>query len=247
MNCANCFWMTLFRHTTTSGIVFATVLLSLLLPIAKASSALLFVPAPGKRTKITRLDTRRNSSPGDPEWTASSVGDYVKGVHGGKYQFGVAGFNHAPHVEIRDDDDDTAMNATMLPRWATRLGTDCAQRRRAAVDRLVPPCTVIVQNQERTWEPFHVKIVRVLDDDSVVEVQAEEGGRFTVWPVRGKLAPKGGALNPYKPTEPYLDSAQVHVLVRADDDRSNYYSYECEYFLVIGTEEEQWFYRLSVR
>jgi hypothetical protein len=167
----------------------------------------------------------------------SSVGDYVKGVHGGKYQFSAAGLNSAGQefaasgygsgpIELEDDND--------VPRWAQHMGTNAEDLQRTGSEVLTLPASVSVQNQERTWEPFFVKVMLAQQNGTAVDVSEA----FSITPARGKLAPLGGAQNPYNPHEPYLDSVTIQV------DRTTPGLWDVCY-LAVGTEEEKWFYQLK--
>jgi hypothetical protein len=177
---------------------------------------------------------------------SASVGDYVKGVHGGKYQFSAAGINAegqdfaaSGYASSPVEDEDMMRSDHKLPRWAQRLGTNVQElEQRALLLGIFPPTSVTIQNQERTWEPFYVKIMRVVDGTSAVDILSS-GGPFRTAPTRGKLAPLGGAHNPYKPQDPYRDAETIQISV---DD--GYAGDSSSYFLVIGTEEEQWVFRI---
>lgn len=169
----------------------------------------------------------------------ASVGDYVKGVHGGKYQFTDAGINiagqdfaalgysAAPPLEEHNEE---------RPNWAARMGTDPAELQQKASEEITVPAQIVIRNQERTWEPFFVKVQQIDAEGNVREVTNE----FEFTPCRGKLAPRGGATNPYDPSNPFLDNAKIEIR-----PLSSVASVESTgMFLVVGTEEEKWFYRL---
>jgi len=202
--------------------------------------------------------------------TAASVGDYVKGVHGEKYNFGVPGGPSAAAQEFtqalysssssvaeeeQDSDDDEPM-----PRWAQNMGattTSAGAAVRGDEDirgtlvlgrgREEEEATIVtITNRERTWEPFYAKLVVPDDNDWERIVRIE--------PRKGTLAPRGGSANVCDPNRPYSDSATIRVSLRKDEEEesiklSSNDDDEQERFLLlaIGTEEEKWYYRVLIR
>lgn len=78
---------------------------------------------------IHNRPTRLYSSPNDPN--LKSVADYVKQVHGGKYQFNDAGissigqeFAETGYASSAKEEDTEATLLAEIPRWANRMGTE---------------------------------------------------------------------------------------------------------------------------
>jgi hypothetical protein len=171
----------------------------------------------------------------------ASVGDYVKGVHGGKYQFEDASaisfegqqfteslYSSGPMEEDEPDEEEP------MPKWAERLGNSVTDDMCSDTIRLSPnrdPVQVKITNQERTWEPFYAKVV---GDDMITS-------RIKVSPLHGKLAPLNGADNPYDPQNPYSDSTIINVSCS-----QAIHTAQEECYLAVGTEEEKWYYKLII-
>jgi len=199
----------------------------------------------------------RDYSNDDLNLSGLSVGDYVKGVHGGKYQFDAAGLNTAGlefaangYVSAPIDNDDSVMDRSHgLPKWAQRLGTNVAEMELLEEAVFLASSTttsIIIQNQERTWEPFYVKIMHVVNNgetSTASVIDATDSGPFVVAPRRGKLAPRSGSPNPYQPDQPYLDAVTIQISMKQPQSVINQTD---RYVLVAGTEEEKWYYRIDV-
>lgn len=172
-----------------------------------------------------------------------SIGEVVGGLHGGKYQFqGVGGggseyalsgptTNGGNHHDSREQQE--------LPKWALSVKPSenasilevpsNANRKNG----MIRSASVTIANDERTWEPFHARIVCTNDANNDL---------FTARPSSGDLAPRGGASNACDESQPYSDSATINVIHNEKEQSID----GAEYWLVVGTEEEQWSYRLRL-
>jgi len=132
------------------------------------------------------------------------------------------------------------------------------------MDGMVYAASIEIRNQERTWEKFHAKLMASSSSDDgnggggFVEVDATAIG-LAVTPQSGFLAPRGGASNACDESQPYSDAAVLRVTQRgpeapgtsasaatsssssSSDDNNN-----VDLWLVVGTEEEQWTYKLDL-
>ena len=167
--------------------------------------------------------------------TRRSIGTVVQGLHGSKYQFGSAGINYegqqfaemgySSGLIEQDNYDDEPM-----PNWALKL-----QQSVPDVELNCPQlafdshgvATVQVHNQERSWEKYYSFIVG--DEDALSSI--------TVEPRVGMLAPRGGVND-------FSDQAQLKLTVKATDKQPFPCNGKC--WLLVGTEEESWFYKLNV-
>jgi len=195
------------------------------------------------------FETGRENDEGGSTIPPSTVGDYVKGVHGGKYQFEAPGMGmssagmefaealYSSSGGLEEETDDGADE--VLPRWAYNMGSsgvtdeDCLDT--LMLPRSGEPLTVRITNQERTWEAFHVNVVG--GDGSLLPSE----GFVQFAPAKGKLAPRGGASNLCDPNRPYSDSATIQIRF-SPGARDRALPLEC--FLLIATEEEKWYYKL---
>jgi len=180
------------------------------------------------------------------------IGDYVKGVHGGKYQFedfaqlngglSYTGNEFAQRLytsstsecETRNIDKIDSMEK--LPRWAQRLRDADIDEFGSSFDGEIQiGDSVQIKNEERTWETFYAF---VLSSSS----SSDETLPLTVYPETGSLAPRGGAANVCDENKPYLDSASLTVVEtgwnEVNDFRNEFM------WLIIGTEETSWKYRI---
>lgn len=168
-----------------------------------------------------------------------AVGDYVQGVHGGKYQFddssGGASFqgqqfaeNGYGSNEIVDDGIEEFL--ANKPNWARRmeLPVDDPNECNEAIpklDLMDGKGTVIIHNDERSWEYFYAVIMS--DRDIALP--------FVVEPIAGMLAPRGG-------TESHSDRRDI--MVSFISDATPLESDGCQFWLVAGTESETWRYEI---
>jgi len=125
---------------------------------------------------------------------------------------------------------------------------------------MIRTTTVSIKNEERTWEKYYAKIMPrvvvrgVLTDEPSTSMSAspliQEDIPFRVTPKLGYLAPRGGASNACDASKPYSDSVTLYiyhkesvsidmVVLDADNDTV------VEWWLVAGTEEEKWYYKLK--
>ncbi|CAJ1958750.1 unnamed protein product [Cylindrotheca closterium] len=184
----------------------------------------------------------------------NSVGDYVKQVHGGKYQFGDAGINSIGQEfaetgygsEAPKEDVESSLLAE-IPRWANRMGTERGIESKlcGTISLSSSPVSISIVNEERTWEPFYVKVLITAAN----EPQTDASGSFddthplSIHPRAGTLAPRGGAVNLCDPNKPYSDAATITV--DASGDLSLLLSEEHALYVLIGTEEEKWYYQIE--
>ena len=150
-----------------------------------------------------------------------SIGDVVKNLHGGKYRFedpGIScvGQEFAESLYSSGPDADDLEEDVPRPQWADAM---VAFQPPTAI---VPVGTVVIQNQEPTWERFYTKLVRT---DSAAEDSATTGiCPLTVNPSQGQLAPRGGSGG---------RSDSVVLTVEGDSSHGSW-------SLLVGTEEEKW-------
>lgn len=188
-----------------------------------------------------------------------SVGDYVGGIHGGKYQFdtwysGTTNVNVPPWVDsgtTRGSGSSRKILAKVadsaIPSWATRVvdvespaalrGTISLGEHNVGVSQGV---AVTIKNDEISWEPFFATF-------EILEQRTSESNGITTWvgvtPESGSLAPRGGANNACDGTRPYSDSC--HFTVYWKDDCPNVAGNEVMY-LVVRTETEHCSWRIDI-
>ena len=203
--------------------------------MALSTSVQAFVSKTGFSQRLQSRLFEQEDEEGEPIPTCRSIGNVVQGLHGSKYQFGSAGINYEGQqfaemgyssdlIEQDNYDDDP------MPNWALKLqqsvpndNLNCPQ---LALDSH-GMATVQVQNQERSWEKYYSFIVG--DDDALSSI--------TVEPRVGMLAPRGGVND-------FSDQAQLKLTVKATDNQPLAGNGNC--WLLVGTEEESWFYKLKV-
>lgn len=114
---------------------------------------------------------------------------------------------------------------------------------------------VRVTNSYKTWEPFVAAVLPFpagADDAASSDAAMALGlaAAFSVDPMRGTLAPRGGANNACDPAKPYSDSATVGLLWDGEADAAMQGATPAAttggVALVVKTEEEQWTYRLLI-
>jgi hypothetical protein len=197
---------------------------------------------------------------------SSSVGDYVQGVHGGKYQFEdaggatFAGRQFAESLYSSDPDEGVMFNGEMedidsIPSWAERMGSsaklgtlDPLQKYPVlVVSSSSSPGTITITNDERSWEHYYCKLVQVTSDGTIVDDsvvwchQQPADCAVTVSPAKGHLAPRGGSSNLCDPRKPYSDSAQIQIQLKSSEITTGNH-----HLLLIGTEAETWPYWIQV-
>jgi hypothetical protein len=190
------------------------------------------------------------------EYNHKSIGDLVNNLHGGKYQFQdslLAGstrigqefadslYSSSECIEDKEDEE--------MPNWALRLMNPSIHINRPIVETLVfsqiaPEHTIIIKNDERSWERFYVFLLPQLND--MKDVQNTSNGivpfhPFATNPTSGVLAPRGGASNACDANAPYSDSSAIN-LKWIDGRRS-----VNDHLLVAATEAEVWRYLLQIK
>jgi hypothetical protein len=195
----------------------------------------------------------------------SSVGNYVQGVHGGKYQFEdaggatFAGRQFAESLYSSDPNEGVVCNGLMedndpIPAWALRMGSatklgtlDPLQKYPVLFVSSCQAATITITNDERSWEHYFCKLVQVtlggtiLDDLAVWPHQQPADCVVAVSPTKGHLAPRGGSSNLCDPNNPYSDSAQIQIQLANSVLTKGHH-----HLLLIGTEAETWPYWIQV-
>jgi hypothetical protein len=109
------------------------------------------------------------------------------------------------------------------------------------------PATITITNDERSWEHYYCKLVKVTSagtivDDSAVWCHHQPADCVvTVSPAKGHLAPRGGSSNLCDPSNPYSDSAQIQIQLVSSEITTGHH-----HLLLIGTEAEAWPYWIQV-
>ena len=188
----------------------------------------------------------------DEEELERDIGDYVKGVHGGKYQFedfaqlngglSYTGNEFAQSLYTSSTSECETRNIGKidskeeLPRWAQRLrDADINEFGSSCDGEIQIGVSVQIKNEERTWETFYAFVLSS-------SLSPDEKSPLTVYPETGSLAPRGGAANVCDENKPYLDSASLTV-VETGRNEINEFRNDCMW-LIIGTEEATWKYRI---
>ena len=173
-----------------------------------------------------------------------SISDYMGGHHAGKFDFdtricGVTALNYEKSVvfgnvigdpkknkkmlaplndDDNDDDDDDDGGNESKPIWASRPVILESCKDLSLKQNVVGEFegTVMIQNEELSWEPFYVELVGNFDG-------AAE-------PKSGKLAPRGGV-------DPYSDSWDINVhAVRRPSTMV---------YMIVRTEGDFWVWTLN--
>jgi len=197
-----------------------------------------------------------NAESGDGTPFSKSIDDYVLNVHGGKYRFddpssigSAAGQDFAQSlyssssakeadIAAAEEEQRAAADYSTWPNWAKRMVTN-KDRIKASIGNEVEvsgsdsPAVITIQNQYRTWEPYYARIVRFENSANEIGIDIDPATcPYIASTIHGKLAPYGGA-------DSYSDAIDISV------QRTQR---ECKrgesWFLVVGTEEEQWYYKL---
>ena len=171
-----------------------------------------------------------------------TIGDVVKGLHGGKYLFqdaaatgGGMSFEGQQFAEMsysssaNSEESQDYYEDEPLPNWALKLQQPISSERvnnypQLALDETTGKATVEIQNDERSWEKFYAFVVPEED------LLSQQQKFFVVEPKVGLLAPRGG-------TNDFSDRATVQVQRTTG---SNEVVAAARYFLVVGTEAEKW-------
>merc|ERR550539_367683 len=119
------------------------------------------------------------------------------------------------------------------------------------MDGMTYSATITIRNDERTWEKFYAKIMiqkREDGEDGTRYTDNEQNDQqifpFNVRPSSGDLAPRGGASNACDEMNPYSDSATIQIIHNPYNNINS--TPGCEWWLLVGTEEEKWFYKLKL-
>jgi len=182
----------------------------------------------GLSTALFQMDRKR------------AVGDVVQGLHGGKYQFGdtssssiLPSFEGQQFAETGYGETSVESNSASdsllndpLPKWARRLSEFPLPNGSPtlSLSEKGSPTEIKIQNDERSWESYYAFIVGPLSEVIVIE------------PKVGQLAPRGGVKQ-------FSDTAVLKV--RVQDATLPMLDSGDVSWLVVGTEAERWFYRVS--
>ena len=185
-----------------------------------------------------------------------SISDVVGNLHGGKYQF-----NHFGGASSSDafsgrgsraqniaDEDEAIVD---LPNWAMKMKPSEAAvanpqllyipSNSNPIDGMKYSASVDIQNEEISWEKFHCKLMVMLENGDFTEADESIKSYVQVKPKNGSLAPRGGASNACDRSKPYSDRATIRI---THDSSSSFHTVNDEIWLVLGTEEEKWYYKL---
>ena len=193
-------------------------------------------------------DPSSNQSTGDS--TPTSIGDITQNLHGGKYQFSdtqylagssLMGQQFAESLyssSFHDDEDVFEEDDDELPKWALKLQQPDEHDGKQLTGILsfndfVKSHTISITNDERSWEKYYSYI---LPNNNLEQY-------FQISPLRGHLAPRGGASNACDASKPYSDSASITIELVGDNHPA---IADQRVLLVVGTEAEIWRYQLNV-
>jgi hypothetical protein len=175
--------------------------------------------------------------------SSTSIGDITQNLHGGKYQFSetqyLAGgslmgqqfaeslYSSCNDASFEEDDE--------VPKWALKIRHPDKHEGKQlngvlAFNDCAKSHTISIKNDERSWEQYFVYVL-----SSNVQEQP-----FQISPLRGHLAPRGGASNACDASKPYLDSADITVELIGNGRPLG------RTLLVAGTEAEIWRYELKI-
>ena len=189
------------------------------------------------------------------------IGEVVGGLHGGKYQFDdYSGFGQSTFLTENGSSRSSSYPSQEdkepkeIPNWAQLmqpLDNNLLEREIISIpsnsnpmDGMIYSASIVIQNQERTWEEFYVKIMRRRGNGEFVQIESRlRNEDLIVKPRSGSLAPRGGSSNVCDAGKPYSDSVQIKLI----NSHSNVVIRESdELWLVVGTEEEKWNYQLKL-
>ena len=183
-----------------------------------------------------------------------SIADVVGNLHGGKYQFnnyGAVGAYDSEYSGCGSGEQYKEEEEEEMPKWAMRMEpsqSDIEQAKLIVVpsnldpmDGMVYYSLIKIQNEERTWEKFFVKIMAKGQDGKFIQ---QENGLFIAKPTSGSLAPRGGASNACDERNPYSDSAEIKIMHNSSG--SILIPSIGDFFLVAATEEEMWCYKVRL-
>ncbi len=171
--------------------------------------------------KRANADANRLYSVGEEK---RSICDIVQGLHGSKYQFNDAGisFEGQQFAELGYSSGEIQQNnfeTDPIPQWALNMRELVPTSNNLPIELAVHAdhtTQIEIQNQERSWEMFYAFVIGPSASTTIVR------------PWVGQLAPRGGVNQ-------FSDSMllQIETLDLVGD-----------YMLVVGTEEQKWFYIL---
>ena len=247
-----CWW------TATTGSTASAWVNSPVFSISRQYSASYFV---NKRWVIPTTFALRSSykeNEGSDTQEYRSIAEVVGGLHGGKYQFGGDVMGGIPDTSFSghggvECQTKIAELDEELPNWAKKLAPTESQTTSPLVlsvpsnsnpmDGMVYFASIDIRNQERTWEKFYAKIMAKRPEGFVEVDNAVSVIGLSVAPRSGSLAPRGGASNACDDSKPYSDSATIRI-TQADTNSGG--SIGDNLWLVVGTEEEKWAYKLDL-
>jgi len=183
-----------------------------------------------------------------------SIGDVVKNLHGGKYQFSdtqyLAG-NSLIGQEFAESlyssggvDESNVDEDEECQKWVLRLQDPTEQSTKPTSGTLMfdeqhTSHSITIKNDERSWEKYYAYIL------------STSSSHIDVCPFRiisqttGVLAPRGGASNLCGDESTYLDNAIISIEWRIGSSGDSGIAAN-DWLLVVGTEAEVWRYRLTV-
>jgi len=204
-----------------------------------------------------------------------SIGEVVGGLHGGKYQFDSpsAGLHddcsfsgqglNTPTQNINKDMVDEDLD---LPNWAKKMFSSCLSTNTIEnptivqvpsnsnrLNGIIQYASVCIRNDERTWEHYYANILKYPSTTSYPNgnINKMEPISYSIneCPFRitrrhGSLAPRGGASNACDASQPYSDSVNINII---HDETITFVQDSYSWWVVVGTEEEKWFYRLQLQ
>jgi hypothetical protein len=209
-----------------------------------------------ERTSFVNALGSNGEGQGEGPASGKSIDDYVLNVHGGKYRFddpssigSAAGRDFAESLYssssstseediVARDEQRAAADYNSWPNWAKRMVSNKDRVVNSVGNRLElsgsnEPLVITIQNQYRTWEPYYGLIVRFDENTEQIDIDVDPAlCPFQIQTIHGKLAPNGGI-------DSYSDSANILVQCTQRDCTGG-----GSWFLIVGTEEEQWYYNL---
>lgn len=211
-----------------------------------------------------------NNNSDETETEYRSIGEVVGGLHGGKYQFtgggGGSSFESSFGGEgsCGENDNNEEESDEEMPNWARKMLPPSTSESSLSLldvetlnipsnanpmDGMTYSTTISIKNEERTWEKFYAKIIFCQGDGDQCSISDSDSVRkpFYVKPKNGFLAPRGGASNACDASNPYSDSAKLHIIHNSNEtvDLPPQGS-QGQWWLVAGTEEEKWYYKLAL-
>jgi hypothetical protein len=149
----------------------------------------------------------------------NSVGDYVKGLHGGKYQFeqqGLLSMESQQFVENLYSGDDEEEQDLSIPEWAQNIPLPTEDDDFDILEfNNDEYLSLHIDNEDPTWGKFYAQVKHATLTDSP----------FYIDPFKGELAPRTGSVD---------ISIQPIEECTIDDG----------WWLVLSTEELNMFYKL---